>query len=705
MSRVLSFFVRCGTKLRCCKSGKKVALWDRARGEYMRPWDQVEEPARTERLLANPFVFYRDNTADAIDALKLFLMNRASGFSFMGVSYDFFCIMAQLTVALLYAVGANIENGSDAAGVQLLCVLSVQWFTSLYIIGAQPSIDRIDALINSAQFGVEGGMTFCFCMLHFNGPDIDPDLAGGLQGLAFALGLVAMMLPISEKVYDAFIVQISKIMRKDDFSWASCGFAMIAFLLQLPALIAGLVGLDLGSGDMEGALDELNTAAEASMDDIAEGLAGMAGASNMFSNLAWMNNPLPKHHRAAVKLQRFRQARVLKEKAKKHRAAARIQARYRGRSVRSEYDTMLDSIPPEVMNMRASIKARASIAGSSSDMPSTSRASMDPSRMSMASRAARMSVLSWVDFEERKDLVQERLARARFDKARRAKSFSKGLDKSGVSEVFHDLPIHAKQRRRSMVGGTLMQKPEPGEANLRDVVVDGVGIIYTRARPAGRETVEELRNSANRLKARKARKSLPSEMPPRPPTITGAGQSFADVIKQAQDAQKKGGVASTGGSIGREISEKVASATSFVEDAMGGMGSMFGFGKSPMSRQASGGSGGRERSEGEPSPRTPSGARTRSGQQVSFRDSPPDVESARPVPRGMPRRTPRPSLRPHSNYEPAPPSEPAYVPPAPVPARAPAATSMQRAGSALRSAMARRRPGGTSQSDTRNLGV
>ena len=81
------------------------------------------------------------------------------------------------------------------------------------------------------------------------------------------------------------------------------------------------------------------------------------------------------------------------------------------------------------------------------------------------------------------------------------------------------------------------------------------------------------------------------------------------------------------------------------------------------------------------------------------------IRTARPVPRGMPRRTPRPSLRPHSNYEPAPPSEPASVPPAPVPARAPAATSMQRAGSALRSAMARRRPGGTSQSDTRNLGV
>ena len=35
-------------------------MWDRPRGEFMRPWDEVEEPARTERLLANPVHHLQD---------------------------------------------------------------------------------------------------------------------------------------------------------------------------------------------------------------------------------------------------------------------------------------------------------------------------------------------------------------------------------------------------------------------------------------------------------------------------------------------------------------------------------------------------------------------------------------------------------------------------------------------------------------------
>merc|ERR1719453_1553078 len=105
------------------------------------------------------------------------------------------------------------------------------------------------------------------------------------------------MLPIFEKAYDAIIVQLSTICRKEDFSYAACGFAMIGLLLQLPQLIAGIVGLDLGDGDFEGALDEAAGVTEFLNDDLAEGFEAMAGGAAALggaaSNIAYTMRPRP----------------------------------------------------------------------------------------------------------------------------------------------------------------------------------------------------------------------------------------------------------------------------------------------------------------------------------------------------------------------------------------------------------------------------
>lgn len=73
----------------------------------------------------------------------------------------------------------------------------------------------------------------------------------------------------------------------------------------------------------------------------------------------------------------------------------------------------------------------------------------------------------------------------------------------------------------------------PGEAVLRAVHVEGVGVVYTRARPQGRETVDELRESVARMKRRTARRGLPEGLPPMPPTVAGMGDDFGRVVRQA----------------------------------------------------------------------------------------------------------------------------------------------------------------------------
>ena len=191
-----------------CRDSQKVMM-DRARGEYMRPWDQVEEPARTERLLANPYAIYKDNTADAIDSLKMLFMSRSSGFSFAGVTYDFFCTMVQWIMAALNGLGPHLTPGSSGAFAQLYTVITVQYGAALYIMLMQPSVDRVDALGSSLQFAIEGTMTLTFILGSLDGYS-DDDKAG-FQDMAFYLALLAMMLPMIFKVYD--LVRIGPIDR------------------------------------------------------------------------------------------------------------------------------------------------------------------------------------------------------------------------------------------------------------------------------------------------------------------------------------------------------------------------------------------------------------------------------------------------------------------------------------------------------------
>jgi len=494
--------------LKC--GGPQKVLVDRPRGEYMRPWDEVEEPGRTERLLARPFILYKDNVTDAIDSMKLLMMNRASGFSFRGLSYDLYTFCAQLLVAILTGLAPVIPVGSHGAMLQMYAVLFVQWFSASYILFVQPSVDRFDGLIQCAQFSIEGTMTL---MLILSTIDTNADSQLFYQSMAFYLALGAMGVPILEKVYDAVIVQLSKLLRKDEFTWQGCFFALIALLISLPSVIASLLGVDLGLSDLETIVDEGAGAMEMGLEDMAIVTgAGFDAAADLFSNVAWLNNPLPRHHKAAVKIQRFRRQAKLLQKSTQHRAASRLQAAVRGKKTRREYEQKVGSIPDVVRKLH----------------------SVDRSN-------ARRTSMMWLDATEQRDYyIADRLGRARAQgDLRRASSFSRTTSGATMAHDLWSMPQEAAQPglRRCSVSSRLRAPPAPGVTTLRDDMVSGVGIVYTRARP-GRQDPGGLRSAATRLKQRVAKKALPAAMPPRPPTLTGAGGDFAQVVNLAR-ARKK----------------------------------------------------------------------------------------------------------------------------------------------------------------------
>ena len=295
-------------------------------------------------------------------------------------------------------------------------------------------------------------------------------------------------------------MQISKCVRQDEFSLQSCMFATISFILSLPSFIAGLIGIEIATGGADDMVGEALGTMESALGDVAgQALDLSAGMSDAFSNLAWISNPLPRHHKAAVRIQRFRKKRQMLVRQQEHRAAARIQAAARGKLLRSDYTRTVEGLPSPMKAV--ALEARG------------------------ASRARAVSA-AWVDKQVRRDLVQERLARARGISSRSGSAL-----RQTKSFVRRAAPTYDPRLDRVRLGS---DKVRPGVARLRDVAIEGVGIVYTRARPAGRETAEELRASALRLKRRLARKELPNELPPMPATVSGGGLDFAEVVKRAQ---------------------------------------------------------------------------------------------------------------------------------------------------------------------------
>ena len=324
-----------------------------------------------------------------------------------------------------------------------------------------------------------------FLLLLGSLPDVEKDAAEGYQALGGYLGIVSMILPIFCKFYDAVIVQISAACRKDEFTWMGFAFAMISLLVSLPGLIIAFMGLeDVDLGDIEGALDETMGLVDTSMGDIAEGLgslgAGLDGLGEIFSDLAWMQRPMPKHHKAAVVLQRHRRQRQMFLQGKQHRAAVKVQARVRGNLARKEWKKSAGSRPESLMEL-------AKRAGS--------EAGLRP----------RQSSLVWLDLEVRRNMVSERVGRARDENLKRSQSIGTSLARSASMQggsMMRDV-------RSEVIRARAANKPKPGEATLRSEYVEGVGIVYTRARPSRDGGKEGLRESAKRLKRRSVKNALP----------------------------------------------------------------------------------------------------------------------------------------------------------------------------------------------------
>ena len=300
-------------RLRCVPErirGQNFVVLDRTRGEFAKADAHVAEPQRTERLLAKPVRFFHSFAADAIDGMKLLWLNRASGsYGIFGVFYEWSLLLVQLFIAVLSGVGPSLEMGSLEANVQVYTMLSLQWAVVLYALLGGPSADRIDNIVISAQYSVEGTSTL-FLILQDKVP---VDYQPVYQTLVFFLLLFAMGIPILSKGYEVVVVNLYNCYRQE-MTMEECAFAIVNFLIILPAFFGFDCG-DFMQDIIDSGLENVQTALEDA------GAVG-AAADNILFNLR--QSYAARKIQAGAK-QRFRA---------RERAAIFIQARARGNIVR-----------------------------------------------------------------------------------------------------------------------------------------------------------------------------------------------------------------------------------------------------------------------------------------------------------------------------------------------------------------------------------
>ena len=148
------------------------------------------------------------------------------------------------------------------------------------------------------MFFLEGSSTLNV----FLGSYVPPEHIVTLGLIGLVLALLAMFLPMIEKGYDATIVQISKLARKEEFSFKQLGLACCAFAATIPYKFLAMIGVDLGDG-VENAFDstlQATDAAQAVSDlrDAADAVAALdvgdvaevaAALGDVASDIWWAN--------------------------------------------------------------------------------------------------------------------------------------------------------------------------------------------------------------------------------------------------------------------------------------------------------------------------------------------------------------------------------------------------------------------------------
>lgn len=173
--------------------GESTPHVDRQRASLEPPEDHTQEPERTERILAHPFVLFKPVGADAVAANGYFT-SRGSGEKLSYLCYDWIALSVQLLIVLLAGSSAAFDSGSPESRTLTSLTFTCQFVLAIWLYIGMPGLDRLECQVTSLQFCFEGLSTVM--------------LLAEEGTLSFRFGLFAIFLPILLMIYDLIIVKV-----------------------------------------------------------------------------------------------------------------------------------------------------------------------------------------------------------------------------------------------------------------------------------------------------------------------------------------------------------------------------------------------------------------------------------------------------------------------------------------------------------------
>ena len=260
------------------------------------PEEDVSEPERTERILANPWLFFSGRPGQAFQSREGFFMFRVNGKTVFGRYFRLIVVVLNMIFGFLSGLSPLFTPGSAEAIAQTVVVLILQFLMSILCCCFLPDADRIVSRFAAVQFLFEGCSTtsmliaVSYIRAQEGGDMLDAGsvtlannitistdgrsaaellaLHSASQSTGFLFSLVAMSVPVVQLIEQRCVTPLIGVYLNGG---GLVGLLASFFLLaaSLPKKICGLIGLaevaDSGDGG------DNTASADAGDDDAGDG--------------------------------------------------------------------------------------------------------------------------------------------------------------------------------------------------------------------------------------------------------------------------------------------------------------------------------------------------------------------------------------------------------------------------------------------------
>jgi len=222
----------------------------RLQGKFTKLATDLEEPKRTERLLAHPFALFKSRASDMEEAMTFWLFPRVSGRTFLGLTFAWSSMLVQVTVSVLSGLGPHLDQRRWPASAQVGSVASIKLVWCAVLVICNPCACGVGNATVALQFMIEGVSALLLLLASSEG-------GGRLQADAITvtsyLVLAAPSFPMFQKLYDGVVVQIIVNCCRKRFDATMAAASLLTVLAALPKYVMGVFGLSGGQDAAEGA--------------------------------------------------------------------------------------------------------------------------------------------------------------------------------------------------------------------------------------------------------------------------------------------------------------------------------------------------------------------------------------------------------------------------------------------------------------------